>query len=133
MTQQHEILLIGEDFEPGSVANTEIDTLLGFDAVMCGDFAIRTDDGYTHCPDYCGNSELSIAELNQLSINPIILPAAHQSSKRSSKRARERAEELADLYVAVFAIGDDMYATKPFESEEHVYACVLWYALAYYS
>lgn len=133
MTQLHDILLIGEDFEPGAVANTEIDTLLGFDAVMCGDFAIRTEDGYTHCPDYCGNSEPSIKELNQLRITPIILPASHQSSKRRSKRARETSEDLAELYVAVFAIGDDIYATKPFENEENVYACVLWYALAYYS
>jgi hypothetical protein len=133
MTQPNEILLIGEDFVPGAVANTEIDTLLGFDAVMCGDFAIRTEDGYTPCPNYCGNSELSILELNQIDIHPIILPATHQSSKRRSKRAKESAEDLADLYVAVFVIGADTYATKPFESEENVYACVLWYALAYYS
>ena len=133
MTQAHDIYLIGEDFEPGAVANTEIDTLLGFDAVMCGEFAIRSDDGYTHCPDYCGESELSINELEKLSINPILLPASHESSSRRSKRAIEKAKAREDQYVAVFAIGADMYATKPFYSEQHALACVLWYALAYYS
>ncbi len=132
MTQQHEILLVGEDFLPGPVANSEIDTLLGYEAAMCGEFAIRKEDGYTHCPDYCGDYNATTQELERLSIHPIILPASHQSSRRTSKIAKMHAEELKDLYVAVFVIGDEMCATRPLESEENALACVLWYALAYH-
>ncbi len=41
MSQVQEIFLIGEDFEPGIVGNSEIDILLGHDTAICGEFAIR--------------------------------------------------------------------------------------------
>ncbi|MDH2045670.1 hypothetical protein N5J31_01845 [Acinetobacter johnsonii] len=133
MTLAHEITLVGEEFMPGAVVNTEIDTLLGYDAVMCGEFAIRTEDGYTHCPNYCEDSEITLHELNKLQIDPIILPAVPQSSKKRAKRASERSNESKALYVAVFSVGRDLCATKAFYSAENALACALWYALAYYS
>lgn len=89
MSQVQEIFLIGEDFEPGIVGNSEIDILLGHDTAICGEFAIRKEDGYTHCPDYCEDKNITFRELYKLNLHPLILPASHESSKRRSKSFRE--------------------------------------------
>lgn len=133
MPQVQEIFIIGEDFEPGVVGNSEIDILLGYDTAVCGEFAIRKVDGYTYCPDYCEDKNITFSELYRLNLHPLILPASHQSSKKRSKKALEKAAELNELIVAVFVIGNEFYVTRPFESESTALACVLWYSLAYYS
>ncbi|WP_149945306.1 hypothetical protein [Acinetobacter baumannii] len=133
MSQVQEIFLIGEEYEPGIVGNAEIDILLGHDTAICGEFAIRKEDGYTHCPDYCEDKNITFRELYKLNLHPLILPASHESSKRRSKKALEKAEQLQDKFVAVFILGSEFYVTRPFESENTALACVLWYALAYYS
>ncbi|WP_354734437.1 hypothetical protein [Acinetobacter nosocomialis] len=131
MPQVQEIFIIGEDFEPGVVGNSEIDILLGHDTAICGEFAIRKVDGYTHCPDYCEDKNITFSELYKLNLHPLILPASHQSSKKRTKKTLEKATEFNELFVAVFTIGSEFYVTRPFESENTALACVLWYALAY--
>lgn len=133
MSQAHEILLIGENFEPSVAMNAEIDTLLGFDAVICGEIAVRSNDGYTLSPNYCEDERVVLSHLNDnYNIFPIVLPASHESSKRSSKSAVRKAKEREGLFVVVFVIGDELYTTKPFESEVYALACVLWFVCAYY-
>lgn len=132
MSQVQEIFLIGEDFTSGNIGNSEIDIMLGFDTVVCGDKAIRKDDGYSLCPDYCGNISITDKQLEKLNLHPIVLPASHESSKRSSKSSKLKATELSSLFVSVFSIGNEFYVTRPFENESTAQACVLWYALAYF-
>lgn len=131
MSQVKEIFLIGEDFTVGNLGNAEIDILLGFDTTICGEFSIRKDDGYTHSPDYCESLFLTSNELEKIKVYPVILPASHRSAKRRARLSPESAKELEDKFVAVFTIGGEIYVTRPYDSDSHAQACVLWYVLAY--
>lgn len=133
MTQVHELLRIGDDFELGAIGNMEIDCLLGFDAVVCGEFAIRSDDGYTCCPDYCGDESLTRAELEKLNIHPIILPFDDPAAKKRAKRAKLSSLDYEPYCVAVFVVGREIYATRAFKRESEALACALWYSLAYHT
>lgn len=128
-----EINIIGEDFHSGYIANCEIDILLGNEASICGDRALRNNDGYTECPNYCDEVQITYAKLIEFNIRPALLPASHKFSKKRYKLNQDEALDANDKFVAIFVIGSEIYATRPLASKANALACALWYVLAYYT
>lgn len=126
-TQEQEVLIIGDDFTPGAQANSEIDSLLGYNTHMLDDQAIRSEKfGCSFAPDYCGDSEVTMPELERLELIPLILPSV-------DLKAFKRNQDYSPFFTATFIYAGEYHMTKPFATQELALACALWYVLAYHS
>lgn len=126
-TTEHEVLIIGDDFTPGAQANSEIDLLLGFNTHMLDDQAVRSEKfGCSIAPDYCGDIEVTMPELQRLGLDPLILPSIDFVKHK-------RGEEYSPMLVASFVFNGEHHLTIPFDTEALALSCALWYVLAYHS
>lgn len=126
-----EVIIIGEDFTPGAIANSEIDTLLGYTTCVLENCAIRSETfGCSHAPDYCQDGEVTLQNLEKLEIKPLITPILHSPTKK--QKIKNPHEDNAYKFTASFICNGELYMTTPLESEEMALACALWYVLAYH-
>lgn len=120
--QDPQVFIVGDEFVAGQQGNAELDLLLGHKTVLCGDVALRGDDGYEIAPDYCGEEALTAPILEGLGVFPLVLETAHKGKKPK--------EGFAPEHVAVFAFGEQQYLTRPQQSASAALACALWFCLA---
>ena len=120
--QVTQVLLVGEEFVAGPQGNAELDLLLGHKTVLCGNLAVRSDDGHEIAPNYCSDQSLTLSILEQMQVFPLVLETTH-AGKRPSKGFTQE-------HVATFVIGEQQYLTKPQQTASAAVACALWYCLA---
>lgn len=126
-TQEQEVLIIGDDFNPGAQANSEIDYLLGHNTHMLDDQAIRSEKfGCSFAPDYCGSLEATMRELERIDLIPLILPSVDLSRFKQGL-------DSSPMFTASFIYAGEYHITKPFATEELALACALWYVLAFHT
>lgn len=117
-----QVVVVGEEFQVGQAGNAEIDAMLGYETVLCGDQALRLEGVYKLAPNYCEDMELTTAELEKLGLFPLVL-ATTGVGKRPFK-------DFQSEYVAALPFGDAIALTKPLKTESEALACALWFALA---
>lgn len=117
-----QVVVVGEEFEAGQAGNAEIDAMLGFDTVLCGDRALRFAGQYQLAPNYCDDMALTVPELEKLGIYPLVSVTTYAGKRKPKSFERG--------YVAVFPFGDVVALTKPLKTESEALACALWFALA---
>lgn len=121
--QDHpKVFIVGDEFQPGSCGNAEIDLLLGHDTVLCGDTAIRGGHTYSIAPNYCTDTLLTLAQLEELGIAAFVIGTARPPGKSKVPQGKGR--------VAVFSFGGALHLTRPFERPSEALACALWFCLA---
>lgn len=120
--EQSKVFVVGDEFQPGSCGNAEIDTLLGHDTVVCGDTAIRGGSTYSIAPDYCSDTLHTLAELERLEVAAFVLAAAKTPRKGQTGEGKGR--------VAIFSFGEHLHLTRPFDRASEAFACALWFCLA---
>lgn len=131
-TQTSEVMIIGSDFIPGAQANSEIDSLLGYNTCMLDDKAIRSEEfGCVLSPDYCGELEPTQEALAALDLDPLILPTLYYDDKK--RKTKHPDSNSPYFFSASFTYDDEHFMTQPFDTEELALSCALWYVLAYHS
>lgn len=117
-----QVFIVGEEFIPGQAGNAEIDLMLGHQTVLCGDRAIRGDNGYELAPDYCADEALTREKLAGIGVYPVLLNTTSAASKPSKAFTQE--------WVAVIPFGDAVAFTKPLPTASEALASALWFTLA---
>lgn len=126
-----EVIIVGEDFTPGPIANSEIDSLLGYNTCVLENDAIRSETfGCSQSPNYCEDGEITRQELDKLEIETLITPILHSPTKK--QKTKNPLIDNSYNFTATFICDGELYMTTPLESEELALACALWYVLAYH-
>lgn len=121
--------VVGSEFKAGAEGNSQIDILLGFESEVFGEHAYRRIDNQQDAvqwelsPDYCGDAALTLELLEIRDVMSFVLREVPAVSKRKTK------EPATAGFIAVMDIGDQMYVTREFVSEEYAAACALFSAL----
>lgn len=129
--QEHEVLIIGDDFVPGAQANSEIDHLLGYNTHMLDDQAIRSEPfGCSEAPNYCEDEQLVRSILRKLDVQTLLMPAQYLNKRKQKENDRN---EPPYFFTVSFIYNEEHHLTIPFETEALALSCALWYVLAYHT
>lgn len=105
--------VIGYEFQPNHIGNSEIDLLLGYESVTTNNTAVRmTKTACISTPNYVDDQNLTSAILASLDVKPEVIA-------------------LGKNYIAVFSYKNESYKTLLYQTESQALACVLWYVLAF--